>query len=101
MAGQQNMKYLTILYIAVVSFMSLVTFVAYGFDKRRAQKDGRRVAEKTLQLMALFGGWPGALVGQRVFRHKTQKLSFRIVFWLCVVLHLATVGGVAYLWMER
>ena len=95
------MTYLAIAYIAVVTLMSLVTFVAYGFDKRRAQNNGRRVPEKTLHLMALFGGWPGALIGQKVFRHKTQKVSFQIVFWLCVLLHLAITGGVVYLWMVR
>jgi uncharacterized membrane protein YsdA (DUF1294 family) len=94
------MTYLAITYIAVLAVMSLITFVAYGFDKRRAQNDGRRVPEKTLHLMALFGGWPGALMGQRVFRHKTQKLSFRIVLWLCVALHLAIVGVGVYLWMS-
>ena len=95
------MKYIVLAYIAVVALMSLASFVAYGFDKRRAQKNGRRVPEKTLHVMALFGGWPGALMGQRVFRHKTQKLSFRIVFWLCVVLHLIAVGGAVYLWIRR
>jgi uncharacterized membrane protein YsdA (DUF1294 family) len=94
------MKYVVLGYLAVVALMSIVSFVAYGLDKRRAQKDGRRVPEKTLQLMALFGGWPGALMGQRTFRHKTQKLSFRIVFWLCVALHLAIVGGAVYLWIS-
>ena len=94
------MKYTVLAYLVVVVLMSIVSFVAYGFDKRRAQKDGRRVPEKSLHLMAFFGGWPGALVGQRVFRHKTQKISFRIVFWMCVVLHIATVGGVVYLWVR-
>ncbi len=94
-------NYLALAYIAVLAIMSLITFVAYGFDKRRAQNDGRRVPEKTLHLMALLGGWPGALMGQRVFRHKTQKLSFRIVYWLCVALHLIAVCGAVYLWMRR
>ncbi len=63
--------------------------------------DGRRVPEKTLHLLALFGGWPGALMGQRVFRHKTQKFGFRIVFWLCVTLHLTVVGGIVYVLQSR
>lgn len=46
--------------------------------------------------MALLGGWPGALLGQRQFRHKTKKLSFLIVFWLVVVLHVAIVASAAY-----
>ena len=65
--------------------------------KRRAQRGGRRIPENTLHLMEVLGGWPGAFIAQRVFRHKTQKLSFRIVFWLCVSVHLAAVGGVIYL----
>ena len=94
------MKNFAFAYLAVVVLLSLLAFVAYGFDKRRAQKDGRRVPEKTLHLLALFGGWPGALAGQKMFRHKTQKISFRIVFWLCVVLHMAVVGGAVYLWVR-
>ena len=87
-------------YLGVVALLSLIAFITYGFDKRRAQKDGRRVPEKSLHLMAFFGGWPGALIGQRVFRHKTQKISFRIVFWMCVALHFAVVGGIVYLWVR-
>ncbi|MDY7698634.1 DUF1294 domain-containing protein, partial [Pseudomonas aeruginosa] len=30
---------------------------------------------------------PGALVAQQVFRHKTRKLSFQLVFWGIVLLH--------------
>ncbi len=85
-------------YLIAVAVTSLCTFGAYGIDKRRAQTGNRRIPEKTLQFLALVGGWPGALVGQQVFRHKTQKLSFQLVFWMVVVLHLGLVGGVAY-WM--
>ncbi|WP_147463771.1 DUF1294 domain-containing protein, partial [Pseudomonas amygdali] len=34
-----------------------------------------------------LGGWPGALLAQQVFRHKTRKVSFQIVFWLIVLAH--------------
>ena len=78
--------------------MSLVCFAAYGLDKRRAVTGGRRVPERTLQMMAFLGGWPGALLGQRLFRHKTMKLSFLIVFWLVVIFHVAFVGTAAYLY---
>ena len=59
-------------YLGLVAVMSGVTFVAYGADKRRAAGGGRRVAERTLHLLSVLGGWPGALAGQRRFRHKTQ-----------------------------
>ncbi len=84
------------LYLLVVGVMSLISFIVYGLDKSRAASGGRRIPERTLHLLALLGGWPGALLGQRRFRHKTVKLSFRIVFWLVVLLHLSLVGAVAY-----
>jgi uncharacterized membrane protein YsdA (DUF1294 family) len=83
-------------YLIVVALMSLVCFITYGLDKRQAVNGGRRVSERTLHVMAFVGGWPGALIGQRHFRHKTQKVKFRIVFWLVVVLHVGIVGAVAY-----
>jgi uncharacterized membrane protein YsdA (DUF1294 family) len=83
-------------YLILVAVMSLVAFIAYGLDKRQATNGGRRVPERTLHLMAFLGGWPGALIGQRKFRHKSQKVAFRIVFWLVVVLHVSVVGAVAY-----
>jgi uncharacterized membrane protein YsdA (DUF1294 family) len=67
--------------------VSLATLLAYRSDKRSAQSGGWRVSEATLHVMELIGGWPGALLGQRRYRHKTSKLSFQIVFWLIVLLH--------------
>lgn len=87
------MKWIFAVYLA----SSLVTFFVYGFDKRRARLGGSRVSEKVLHLWELCCGWPGAWIAQRVFRHKTQKHSFRIVFWAIVVLHAALWGAWAYL----
>ena len=83
-------------YLIVVVVMSVACFIAYGLDKRQATNGGRRVPERTLHLMAFLGGWPGALMAQRHFRHKTQKVTFRIVFWIVVVLHVGIVGAVTY-----
>jgi uncharacterized membrane protein YsdA (DUF1294 family) len=85
-----------VVYVIVVAVMSLVCFIAYGLDKRRAENGGRRVPERTLHVLAFLGGWPGALIGQRQFRHKTHKVSFRIIFRLLVVIHVGIVGAVAY-----
>jgi uncharacterized membrane protein YsdA (DUF1294 family) len=83
-------------YLGLVAVTSLITFAAYGLDKRRAVLGGRRVPERTLLLLAFLGGWPGAILAQRRFRHKTRKVAFLVAFWAVVVLHVAVVGAAAY-----
>lgn len=56
--------------------INLVTFAVYGADKRRARRGAWRVPEKTLFLLPLLGGSVGALLGMRVFRHKTKHWYF-------------------------
>ena len=85
-----------IAYLGVVLAMSLVCFATYGWDKRRAFNGSQRISENTLQMLAFSGGWPGAFYAQRHFRHKTKKVSFLIVFWALVVLHIAIVATVAH-----
>lgn len=84
------------IYFLSILILSFVTFVTYGLDKQRAIRGGRRVPEFTLHMMAFMGGWPGALLGQRQFRHKTKKTPFLILFWFHLVSHVALVGGAAY-----
>lgn len=74
---------------------SLLAFVSYWQDKRRAQRDGWRTPERRLHLVELLGGWPGALLAQQLLRHKTRKVSFQVVFWLIVLTHQA--GWLRYL----
>lgn len=78
---------------AVYAVVGAITFVTYGVDKRAAQRGARRVPESTLHLLALTGGWPGALAAQQMFRHKTRKQPFRVVFWLTVVVNSMMVAG--------
>ena len=85
-----------IVYIAFVFLMSIVTFVVYGFDKRQSGNGGQRVPERTLHILTLLGGWPGALLAQRYFRHKSKKTMFLIVFWIVFALHVVVVGAAAY-----
>ena len=63
---------------------SLVTFMVYGFDKSAAVHDRWRTSEGRLHLLALLGGWPGALLAQGLLRHKSSKASFQLVFWITV-----------------
>ncbi len=66
---------------------SAAAFAAYGWDKRRARRGSRRVPESTLHLLALLGGWPGALAARRFFRHKTRKRAFLAISWLIIAVH--------------
>ncbi|AIL61899.1 DUF1294 domain-containing protein [Pseudomonas alkylphenolica] len=66
---------------------SLVSFALYWRDKQQARTQGWRTPEKVLHASELCGGWPGALLAQQAFRHKTRKLSFQLSFWAIVALH--------------
>ena len=70
--------------------ISLATYGVYGADKDSAQdKTSRwRAPEKLLHGLELAGGWPGAFLAQHRLRHKCSKLSYQIVFWLIVSLHV-------------
>jgi uncharacterized membrane protein YsdA (DUF1294 family) len=81
------------LYIAAwYLVLSLITFIVYGIDKRKAANGTWRTKESTLHLLELLGGWPGAFAAQRIFHHKSAKLKFQIVYWLIVAAHLAGWG---------
>jgi len=75
--------------LAVYAVMSAVAMFLYWIDKRRARGQAWRIAETTLHVVELLGGWPGAWVGQRIFRHKWHKRSYMLVFWAIVAGHAA------------
>ena len=56
--------------------INLAAFAVYGVDKSRARRGAWRVPEKTLFLLPLLGGSIGALLGMRVFHHKTKHWYF-------------------------
>ncbi len=74
--------------------INLVTFAVYGIDKRRARRGAWRVPEKTLFLLPLLGGSIGALLGMRVFRHKTKHWYFA---WGVPAILLAQIALAAWL----
>lgn len=78
---------LPLLVLIVYGVMSGLTFLVYWMDKTAAGTNRSRTPEKTLHLLALFGGWPGAMVAQQLLRHKSSKAEFRAVFWVTVVIN--------------
>jgi len=73
--------------------MSALAVGTYWLDKQRAARGEWRITELTLHGVELLGGWPGAWVAQRMFRHKWKKTRYMIVFWAIVATH-----ALAWMW---
>lgn len=73
--------------LALYPLMSLVTLFVYADDKNRARTNRWRTAESSLHLLEALGGWPGAFIAQKRFRHKNTKASYQTTFWSIVLLH--------------
>ncbi len=67
--------------------LSVVTFVLYAMDKAAARRQEPRIAERTLQLWTWAGGFPGALAGQMLLRHKTRHPAIVLGAWFALLLH--------------
>src|SRR3546814_8379677 len=72
--------------------LSFLSYLMYWLDKEAAQGGARRIPESTLHLVDLLGGWPGALIAQQQFRHKTVKASFQFAFWCSALANIAIMG---------
>ena len=98
--------YLLLIFAAIVSLfvpnplamwlvlINVLTMAMYGADKMAARKGMWRVPEATLLIFGLSGGWPGAILGQQLFRHKTQKQPFKTYFIISVVMSSAAMVAV-------
>nr|WP_298147909.1 DUF1294 domain-containing protein [uncultured Pseudomonas sp.] len=75
--------------LLVYPLASLISFLQYWQDKAHALRGRWRTPENALHLTELLGGWPGALMAQQCFRHKTRKLSYQLVFWAIIAVHQA------------
>lgn len=80
---------------------SLICYLLYALDKRAARQQTRRIAERTLLLWGLCGGWPGAWLAQQRLRHKTRKTSFRVAYWLSVLLNLGALFGLLHYYLPK
>jgi len=72
--------------LAYLVAINISTFLLYGYDKFISRTEMLRVPELNLQVLALIGGSPAALLAQRFFRHKTIKESFQIIYWIIVAI---------------
>ncbi|WP_051560066.1 DUF1294 domain-containing protein [Marinobacterium jannaschii] len=88
------MQKIPMLLAALYVVASLITFLTYASDKSAARQGRWRTPESTLHLLALIGGWPGAVFAQQILRHKSSKRSFKVVFWLTLLLNCTV-----FLWL--
>ena len=91
------MQKVTLAVLAVYGLMSVITFAAYGIDKRQAVRGRRRIRERTLHTLEFCCGWPGAVVGRTAFKHKRQKVGFSVVTALLILLNLGILLGIVVL----
>lgn len=62
-----------LIYLLVIN---IITFIVYGVDKLKAQRNRWRISEKMLLFLATIGGSFGALAGMYTFHHKTLHKKF-------------------------
>lgn len=83
--------------LAALAFLlvNVVSFGAFGLDKLRARAGASRVPERTLHALSLLGGFAGGAIGIALFRHKSRKPSFLVVFALAAILSVAAWLAIA------
>ena len=91
LAGMVWLGYLPMVVALAYLVVSLMTFIAYALDKSAAKSGQWRTQESTLFFFGLLGGWPGAIFAQQLFRHKSSKREFQIIFWLTVLFNSGTL----------
>lgn len=87
-----KLKFIILFFI----IMSIVTFIMYFIDKRKAVKKRWRIPEATLLTVSFLGGSFGAFLAMKTFRHKTQHAKFYITVPVMMVLHIALIGFAVY-----
>ena len=81
-----NMNEVFLFYLVVIN---VVTFFVYGIDKVKAKHSKWRVSEATLLILAVIGGSIGALLGMKVWHHKTHHKKFKYGLPLILLTHIA------------
>lgn len=86
-----NIPNIILMYILAIN---LITFMVYGIDKYKAKKGKWRIPEATLLWLAVFGGSVGAMLGMKVWHHKTLHKKFK--FGVPAIIAVQ-IGLIAYL----
>lgn len=76
--------------------VNLITFVVYGIDKRRAMQNKWRISESTLIWLAVIGGSIGAMIGTKLWHHKTRHRKFKYGIPAIIVAQIAVAVFLGY-----
>ncbi len=82
--------------VAYLVSINLSTFLFYGYDKMIAGRSLLRVPEWILHGLSMAGGSPAGLIAQKLFRHKTVKGSFQLVYWAIVIIQVVILVLVTF-----
>lgn len=88
----QSIEQLPLWFLLFFIVCNVLSFIFYGMDKLAAVKNWQRTRERHFYILALCGGWPGSVLGQLVFHHKTSKVSFRRWFYFMTSINLLLMG---------
>ena len=80
----------TLLYYLIV--INVVTFLVYGIDKWKAKQGSWRISEDTLLILAVIGGSIGALLGIKIWHHKTMHKKFKYGLPLILIIQIILIG---------
>ena len=79
-----------LLYYLIV--INVVTFLVYGIDKWKAKQGSWRISEATLLILAVIGGSIGALLGMKIWHHKTMHKKFKYGLPLILIIQIILIG---------
>ena len=75
----------------IILFINVVNFLVYGIDKWKAKQGSWSISEATLLILAVFGGSIGALLGMKVWHHKTMHKKFKYGLPLILLAQIALI----------
>ena len=81
------------IYLAAIN---LIAFLAFGIDKLKARKGWWRIPEAVLMWLAVLSGSIGALLGMKLWHHKTLHKKFRFGVPAILILQIAIVVFLIY-----
>lgn len=71
--------------------VNIISLLLMAVDKYKAVHNKYRISEKTLFISALPFSSYGFYLGMKLFRHKTQKFSFKLGSLFLMIVHTSII----------